>query len=393
MVTLFHERRYHRTSINTGEPAMANRATAELGIDIPAIEARLADNWSLPTRFYWDPAILELERDAIFARQWQYFGPLTKVARPGDVAVRQIGRYPVVVTRDRDGQLRAFLNVCRHRGYSVAERDQSNCARLTCRYHAWSYRLDGSLANAPDADGDAGFCKEELGLLPISVDTWGVAVMINPYAGAPSLRESHPRLFRTADAIGFAPDPARYTLAREITYEIGTNWKLWYDNGTECYHCPWIHGDSFGNAYNVDPADTTIVLDEQFTNYSFKPNSGSRGQGLTSERYASFQVFPGFTYIVQDDIIYLGGMVPLAPGRTLHITHYLAEQGADSRRVEDWIDLWHRTFSEDNEITAVQYENLRNQGQPWNRYVGSREQAAQHINRIIWQCYKDALAA
>ena len=164
-----------------------SKLSEELGIDIAEVDRRLADNWSLPTRFYYDDAIFEFESEAIFAKTWQFFCPVQKVARPGNVAVRQMGRYPVVVTRDRDGVLHAFYNVCRHRGYTVAEHDQTNCARLVCRYHAWSYELDGSLARAPHAEGEAGFCQSELGLRRVSVEQWGSAVFINPDRGAQSL--------------------------------------------------------------------------------------------------------------------------------------------------------------------------------------------------------------
>lgn len=372
---------------------MTRHSAEALGIEVADIDRRLADNWSLPTRFYWDSDIFEFEMEAIFAKRWQFFCPVHKVMNPGDVAVRKVGRFPIVVTRDRNGELHGFLNICRHRGYTVAERDQTKCARLVCRYHAWSYNLDGSLANAPDAAGEQGFCGKDLGLMPVKVDTWGAAVLIHPYPQAASLRETYPRMFATAAEIGFDVDPANYAMAREITYDVGTNWKLWYDNGTECYHCPFIHGSSFGDAFSVRTEDTNIRIDESFTSYSFRANPNPKVNGLAAEGYMSFQLFPGMAYIIHDDLLHFSGMTPIAPGVTRHSTWYLAENEADPARVEGWIKIWNDTYREDNEATAVQYENLKSARQPWNRYVSNREYAAQHISNVIWADYKAALAA
>ncbi len=194
-------------------------ASAEaLGIDIAGIDRRLAENWSLPTRFYRDPDIFAFEMEAIFAGRWQFLCPVHKVTDPGDVAVRRVGRFPVVVTRDREGTLHGFLNICRHRGYTVAERGRKACLRLVCRYHGWSYNLDGTLAGAPDAGGEAGFHPDELGLRRVAVDRWGPAVLVHPDPDARPLRETCPVMFETARKTGFDPDP--------VDYDTGTNWKL-----------------------------------------------------------------------------------------------------------------------------------------------------------------------
>ena len=218
-------------------------------------------------------------------------------------------------------------------------------------------------------------------------------VMVHPDSNARSFRETYPILMQTADAVGFAPDLTRFTQAREIEYEIETNWKLWYDNGTECYHCPNIHGSSFGDAFNVAPEDTTIHLDEQFSSYTFKGNANPKANGLTAENYISFQVFPGLFVVIHDELLHMTAMTPLGPGKTRHSTWYFAEEGTDPARVEGWIKIWHDTYSEDNVATGIQYENLRSSGQPYNRYVPSREAAAQHFNAMIWDDYKAALVA
>ena len=372
---------------------MVANAAQNLDIDVAEVDARLAANWSLPTRFYWDPAIYDFEMEAIFSKNWLYFGPVHKLAEPGDVVVRQMGKYPIVVTRDREGELRAFLNVCRHRGYTVAEHDRSKCLRLVCRYHGWSYNLDGTLANAPDAEAEAGFCRGKLSLMPVAVEQFGPAIVVNPDADARPFRESHSAFAGVYDGQDFCPDPDRYVMRKEITYEIGTNWKLWYDNGTECYHCPNIHGESFGAAFRSAPEDTDAIYGDGFMTNTWKPQPKVVSNQLTSQTFRSYQVFPGIVLIEHDDLLHMTGMVPVAPGLTQHVTHYLGDRDSDPDRVDAWIELWDQTYREDNEITADQYANIRTARQPYNRYVHAREEAAQHFNAITWRHYKEALAS
>jgi len=370
----------------------ATRADS-LGIDIDEIEKRLADNWSLPTRFYHHPAIFDFEMEAIFARSWAFFCPVQKVMEPGDVAVRQMGRWPIVVTRDRQGRLRAFFNVCRHRGYTVAERDQTRCLRLVCRYHTWSYNLDGSLAHAPDADGEAGFSKDDLGLRPVAVEQWGSAIFVNPDPEATPLREVWPEAFALGEANGLAQDPGEFELVRSVDYDIATNWKLWYDNGTECYHCPTIHETSFVDSYDAGVGTYASEMGPGFlmSHYWAKPRPGDNAQ-TPIDQYA-FQVFPGFVCIGEGDILHLTGMVPMSAGRTRHVAHWLARPGTDPDFVKEWSDVWDQTYCEDNQATSDQYTNLASGLQPWNRYVASREFGSRHLSNTIWQHYKTALGA
>ncbi|MBC6440586.1 MAG: aromatic ring-hydroxylating dioxygenase subunit alpha [Rhodospirillales bacterium] len=363
-----------------------------LGIDVAEIDARLADNWSLPTRFYSDPAIFDFEMEAIFAKGWLYFGSVHQVANPGDVAVKNMGRWPIVVTRDRAGELHAFYNICRHRGYTVAERDQSKCLRLVCRYHAWSYNLDGTLAHAPDADGEAGFDKDALGLRRVVIAQWGPAIFVNPGGKAPPLSEFWGEAYTKSTKGGLAPDPDEYELVREVVYDVETNWKLWYDNGAECYHCRWIHGQSFADAYLSEAGTYETELGP---NYTFNMYHGRARDGSNSATTDNpvLQAFPGFVGFGDGDIVHHAGMVPMAPDRTRHTTHYYARRGTDPGFVKDWCDLWDLTYREDNVVTADQQINLASGLQPWNRYVNNREFGAQHISREIWRYYKAALAA
>ena len=143
-----------------------------------------------------------------------------------------------MVTRARDGVLRAFVNVCRHRGFTVAEGEGRREA-LQCPYHAWTYGLDGKLRAAPRADLEPGFEAEELGLLPASVGTWGPFVFVNPDADAPPLEEALGPMPEQVAELGLDVDRLEHRLRSES--EVEANWKIVCENFLECYHCAVAH--------------------------------------------------------------------------------------------------------------------------------------------------------
>src|SRR5437763_1530093 len=139
---------------------------------------------TIPARWYVAPEFLTLEKDRIFARTWQAVGRTDEVARAGDFFTCEVVGEPLVVTRDTDGVLRGFYNVCRHRAGNVAA-GKGNRKSLQCKYHGWTYGLDGRLLTTPEFDGVADFDKSCFGLQAVRVETWGPFVFANldPAAG------------------------------------------------------------------------------------------------------------------------------------------------------------------------------------------------------------------
>jgi len=135
---------------------------------------------TLPGRYYTDPAIFELEKRNIFERQWQYVCRTEDVPTPGRFVRTVIGNENVIVVRGRDGELRAFLNVCRHRGSTLCLTDTGDFGRsIRCPYHSWTYRLDGSLMSAPNWTSMAAADKADFGLHPVHLDEWHGMVWLN----------------------------------------------------------------------------------------------------------------------------------------------------------------------------------------------------------------------
>ena len=193
---------------------------------------------TLPWSWYSDPAILAREFERIFRRSWQYVGHLGELQGPGSYFPSAGGPVPIVITLDRDGVLRGFINVCRHRGAIVATEATSR-GTLQCPYHGWTYGLDGCLRAAPRSGDDSAFDAGARGLVPAAVGTWGPFVFANADPGAEPLSEALRDLPEIVAEHGLDIDGLRFR--RRVHYEIRANWKIAIENYLECYHCQINH--------------------------------------------------------------------------------------------------------------------------------------------------------
>ncbi len=361
-------------------------------IDAKSLARDIDQSLGLPARYYFDPDIYQFELEAIWRKEWQYFAPLEKLRNPGDVEVGRAGDIPVVVTRTRNGELRGFVNVCSHRGYRVQEAGGSNCRHLVCRYHAWTYDLDGRLIGAPGSEDDPSFDKSELGLLPIAVEELGAGIYVNADPAAPTRRDSLPGCLEAYEEVGIDLNPDRYTLARSTRHDVPSNWKMWFDNFCECYHCDNIHSGSFSAAYDSSIDSVYTSFRDRYMVNRFKPKNSPSGTDLRANNYRSSVNFPGGLILQQDDLMILSQMRPLGPERTEQQVDYFAEEGADSARVEAWVALWEQTFSEDGAATAIQQEGFRTGAIERSRLMRPREEAVFFFNKTTCQAYERHLA-
>ena len=203
----------------------------------------VARRWSratetLPYSWYADPAVAAAERERIFRRSWQYAGHTGELNGPGSMFPTQVGGLPVVVVLDSGGELRAFLNVCRHRGTVLVNEPQTR-GTIQCPYHAWTYGLDGTLRGAPRSKEEPDFDAACLGLVPVQAGTWGPFVFVNPDMEAPPLDAALGNLPEVVAENGLDVDSLRFH--HRVGYEIQANWKIAIENYLECYHCQLNH--------------------------------------------------------------------------------------------------------------------------------------------------------
>ncbi|OED48994.1 aromatic ring-hydroxylating oxygenase subunit alpha [Leisingera sp. S232] len=351
------------------------------------LKSDLEQNWGLPLSFYRGEDALNLDLRSIFRKSWQYFCPAVKVAEPGNSTIGHVGDIPVVVIRDDEGVLHGFVNMCRHRGFPVATKDQKNCNRLVCRYHAWSYHQNGAFMYAPGCQDEKDFPEEKLGLKPVQVFEWGPGIFVNYDMDAPSFLDSHPEIAGERNKVGMDFSEDSYTWTHSTNHSVESNWKVWYDNFVECYHCENIHRGSFAAAYEADPKLVNTRFLGTFMSSQFPPKDRKSKTELRAGNYRSFNIFPGLLMLQHDDLMILSQMRPLGPETTEQRVDYFAQKGTSPERVQQWIELWEETFAEDGEAVSMQQKGLRTHALERNRLLPDREEAVLFFNSLIVNAY------
>jgi carnitine monooxygenase subunit len=337
---------------------------------------------SLPWTWYADPEALRREGQRIFARTWQYVGHSGQLGEPGSFLTASAGQIPVVVTRARDGVLRAFLNVCRHRGHVIAD-GEGRRETLQCPYHAWTYGLDGALRAAPRSDREPGFDFAELGLHEIAVDTWGPFVFVNPDADAAPL----------ADALGDIPrrlaeilDVDALEFRFRTDFELDANWKIACENFLECYHCAVAH-PGFTAAVDVSP-DSYRLEASGLTSSQLGPLRRNGADSFLAGGdipYSQFHflwpnfginVFPGRPNLS------CGPILPVGPERTARFLDYFFAPDVEQAWIDELIVFDDQIGREDTALVEGVQRGVRTGVLPEGRLLTESEQLVAHFQRL-----------
>ena len=294
---------------------------------------------TLPYAWYLDDAVARLEQERIFRRSWQYVGHAGQAPEPGTFFASRCGGVPVLVTRAReDGALRAFLNVCRHRGTLLVE-GEGRRATIQCPYHAWTYELDGRLRAAPRADVEGGLELDALGLVPLALGTWGPFLFVNPDPAAGPLEETLGELPELVAAAGVDVDALVFH--SRATSKVAANWKVCCENYLECYHCRVAHP---GLVEVLDVAPEAYGLDESrwFSTQigPVRPDaSGGYDPHGEIPRGQFHFLFPNLTINIAPGRanLSLGPVVPEGTGRTTRFLDYFFAADADEAWIAEYL--------------------------------------------------------
>ena len=354
---------------------------------------------TLASNFYTDPAIFEAEKERIFRRTWQLVGTLNTacgevngskrtIADPETFFTADVIGEPVVVVRDKEGALRAFSNVCRHRAGPVAQ--GSGCKNvLRCRYHGWTYTLDGRLIGTPDVEGVEFFDRSTMGMFPLRLETWEQLIFVNfdPHAEALSTY------------LGKIPEQARgfqfegLQSVERRDYVIDCNWKVYVDNYLEGYHIPIAHP---GLMREIDYAqyrtDTYRYYSQQFapiramkadeTGERFYAPSG--GGALQEALY--FWIFPNLMLNIYPDNLSTNLIVPLSHNKTLTIFEWFFHD-TDSEKIQERIKravaFSDEVQQEDIELCRSVQRGLNSSTYDRGRYSVKRENGVHHFHMLL----------
>ncbi|WP_198598411.1 aromatic ring-hydroxylating oxygenase subunit alpha [Mangrovicella endophytica] len=199
------------------------------------------DAVAMPPSVYKDSAFLDRELETIFGQEWICVGRASALANPGDYLTYDLAGQPIIVLRDREGQLRALSNVCLHRMSTLLE-GSGNTRSIVCSYHAWTYNLDGTLRGAPFMKETTGFCKEDYRLPQIRCEAWLGWIYVTLNKDAASVRE----LFRPVEELVSHYGMENYVECFRETHVWDTNWKVLAENFMESYHLPVCHAATVG---------------------------------------------------------------------------------------------------------------------------------------------------
>jgi phenylpropionate dioxygenase-like ring-hydroxylating dioxygenase large terminal subunit len=323
---------------------------------------------TLPWSWYSDPEILRRERERIFRSAWQYVGHEAMVAEPGDRFAAEAGDVPVLVVRDGD-TVRAFLNVCRHRGSQLVE-GARNAKSIQCPYHAWTYGLDGSLLAAPRADHEADFDSAELSLVELRLERWGPLLFVNADRDAEPLAETLGSLPELVPLEGL-----EFRLRDE--YVLDANWKIAGENFLECYHCPVAH-KGFTSAFEVSPDAYRLEPTGEYVLSQFAP-SRTDGEGQFHFVWPNLKVnvYPG------PGNLSIGPLLPVGTERSRGFLDYFFAPEAEEGWIEELLAFDRQVGAEDRVLVERVQRGVRSGLVEHGRLLPESEQLVARFQQLI----------
>jgi Rieske 2Fe-2S family protein len=316
---------------------------------------------TLPRRYFTDPAILAEESERLFSRQWLCVDREERIANRGEYFVLEIAGESVIILRDQQGTVRAFYNVCRHRGSRLCEEHQGQLSEtIQCPYHAWTYALDGRLIGAPATNDLEGFRKQDWPLHQVGVAVWEGFIFINLATDASPFEASHAPLIGRFSRFNMRS----LKIGKTIEYDVKANWKLVVQNYSECYHCPLVHpaltkltpptlgendlidGPFLGGYMILSDGADSMTMSGRVCGLPVDP-------GLPEEdhrRVYYYSVMPNMLLSLHPDYVMFHVLWPVAVDRTRIFCHWLFNPASlrdATFNIEDGVKFWDMTNRQD----------------------------------------------
>jgi glycine betaine catabolism A len=330
---------------------------------------------TLAQPYFVSPEIFAQEREKIFSTQWVLVGHQSQIAKAGDYLISEVAGENLIVVRDKRSTIRGFYNVCRHRGTRLREDQSGHASVIQCPYHAWTYGLDGRLLGAPHMDDVPGFDKANYSLHPVHLGLWEGFIFVN-LADASASRSN--RDYRSLEE-WFTPLAGKFShwnlpklrSAKRIEYDVQANWKLIFENYSECYHCPGVHpalsklspSDSAENDLTEGPflgGFMRITKGNSLT-MSGKSCALPVGDFRDCHRIFYYSIFPNMLLSLHPDYAMVHQLRPLSPERTLILCDWFFHPEAFERKdfkPNDAIEFWDMTNKQDWHVCELSQQGI-----------------------------------
>jgi Rieske 2Fe-2S family protein len=365
--------------------------------DRPALPANA---FTLPARYYTDAALFEKERERFFRQMWVCVGRLEEVPAPGAYITRPVTGENILIVRQKDTaaglpEIRAFYNVCRHRGTAVCTEHRGQLSgSIQCPYHSWTYAYDGALIGAPHMDGTPHFRKEDFPLNAVRAGVWDGYLFVSLAKTGPTLEQ------QLADLpTKFRPwRQGDLKVGARIEYDIAANWKLIIQNFSECLHCPNLHpvlnrlshymsGENeplrptyMGGRMDLSPGVDTMSMDGTCPRDPL-PSIG----GEERRRVYYYAIFPNLLLSAHPDYVMAHTLWPLAPDRTRLVCEWHFhpdEMGKPGFSTQDVTDFWDMTNKQDWFVCQLAQQGISSRGYTPGPY-SNREELLYAFDRFV----------
>ncbi|WP_372800473.1 aromatic ring-hydroxylating oxygenase subunit alpha [Paracoccus seriniphilus] len=353
---------------------------------------------SLRADAYTDPLWYHVDNREIIAKSWQWVCHVEKLRTPGSYVTIEIAGNPIAVVRDREGVLRAFYNVCKHRAHELLS-GEGQTSRIMCPYHAWVYKLDGQLVRAPHTENLEGFQPKEICLDSVQVEEFCGFIYVNLDPQAAPLAQLSGDL--ETEIKHWAPDIEDLTFAHRLTYDIKSNWKNVVDNFLECYHCPTAHKD-FCELVDMDTYKVTthgIYSSHMADAGNNTENSAYDVSNATVRTHAVWWLWPNtciMRYPGRSSMIILN-IIPAGPNRTLETyDFYLEDKTPNEAELETIRYLDEVLQVEDINLVESVQRGMSTPAFTQGRIVndpdgsGKSEHALHHFHGLVLDAYRRA---
>jgi choline monooxygenase len=370
----------------SGGKAVAMKDSLKDIVDAYNPDAPLAEASTIPSAWYTDERIFELERQTVFSRSWQFAARTDQLTRPGEYVTCDIAGEPIVVVRGGDDVVRGFFNVCRHHAAAVMTEAEGHANQMRCPYHGWTYSLEGELKGTPDFSGVCNFNKESQGLAPVEISNWEKWVFAKLDGESDS--RSQPRTSLT-DFLGVDLIDRLKSLHLETlhwierrSYTLNCNWKVFVDNYLDGgYHVPHLHK---GLDSVLDYRNYTIENGARFCLQSSPVVSNGHddqvGAVRSGRRALYYWLYPNFMINWYEGVLDTNLVRPLAADRTEVIFDFYFADVSDAARERNHasIDVGDRIQQEDLGICESVQRGLRSRAYNAGR-LSVRREAGEHL--------------
>ncbi len=337
-----------------------------------AMEPYAAGAKSLPQKYFVSPDIFTKEQAEIFSKEWLLVGHQSQIPDAGDYIVQRVNHESLFVIRDRGAKIHGFFNVCRHRGSRLIEDNCGNRAAIQCPYHAWIYGLDGRLIGAPHMDEVPGFEKADYPLHEVNLGIWEGFIFVN-------LRDASAERGDYSLEHWFAPLSGKFSHwnmsilqpAKRIEYDVRANWKLMFENYSECYHCPGVHPQ----LQKVSPYDSAKndLRKGPFLGGFMKINPGKSltmsgnacaafvGKIENLQQVFYYSIFPNMLLSLHPEYVMVHQLWPQSPERTLIVCDWFFHPEAFKRsnfNPEDAVEFWDMVNRQDWHVCELSQQGI-----------------------------------